>query len=151
MNNQYNLLCSLLELGNDTAQQIAQKVAESLLGQTEPSLKDLHIKMLLTAVTDTMGFNGTVYVPEMGVRPALKKEAAEQLVDAEDEVSKFVADEKLKVMLVQGGAGSGKSLFCHMFAKRLFEEKKLDYIPVFINLPSLKDPVIQVLEETLKN
>ena len=56
-----------------------------------------------------------------------------------------------RAMLIQGGAGSGKSLFCHIFAKKLLEENKQGWIPVFINLPTLKDPITQVIEETLRN
>ena len=56
------------------------------------------------------------------------------------------------MLLIQGGAGSGKSLFCHMFAKKLLEEDNgMGWIPIFINLPSLKDPLTQVIEETLRN
>jgi len=70
--------------------------------------------------------------------------------EVEGEVLKFLEDERLKVLLVQGGGGSGKSLFCHIFSKNLIEENKTEWIPVFINLPSLKDPLTQVISETLK-
>ena len=38
-----------------------------------------------------------------------------------------------------------------MFAKQLLEEGRTEWIPVFINLPSLKDPVTEVIRETLRN
>jgi len=78
-------------------------------------------------------------------------EGRETAFEAENEVSRFVGDEKLKVLLVQGGAGSGKSLFCHIFGKKMLEEKGREWIPVFINLSSLKEPLTQVIQETLKN
>ena len=53
------------------------------------------------------------------------------------------------MLLVQGGGGSGKSLFCHIFSKKMLEEGKTEWIPVFINLPSLKDPITQVIDEHL--
>ena len=57
----------------------------------------------------------------------------------------------MKVLLIQGGGGSGKSLFCHIFSKKLLENSNSEWIPIFINLPSLKDPITQVIWETLKN
>ena len=55
------------------------------------------------------------------------------------------------MLLIQRGGGSGKSLFCHIFAKQLLEEYDTDWIPIFINLPSLKEPLTHVLDETLRN
>ena len=68
----------------------------------------------------------------------------------DNEVLKFLEDEKLKVLLIQGGGGSGKSLFCHIFAKELLEDET-ELIPIFINLPTLKDPLYHVIDETLGN
>ena len=62
-----------------------------------------------------------------------------------------MGNEKLKVLLVQGGGGSGKSLFCHIFSKKMLDEGQKEWIPVFINLPSLKDPLTQVIDEHLKS
>ena len=76
-------------------------------------------------------------MPEMGVHPVEGKQdkTDQQVFEAEKEVCSFIEDEKLKVLLVQGGGGSGKSLFCHVFAKQLLEAEETDWIPVFINLP----------------
>ena len=60
-----------------------------------------------------------------------------------------MGNEKLKVLLVQGGGGSGKSLFCHIFSKKMLDEGQKEWIPVFINLPSLKDPLSKVIQEYL--
>ena len=64
---------------------------------------------------------------------------------------KFVENDKLKVLLIHGGGGSGKSLFCHMFIKMLMDNNISNNIPIFINLPSLKEPITRVIEETLDN
>jgi len=74
-----------------------------------------------------------------------------KVFEAEKKVFAFLDNEKLKVLLIQGGGGSGKSLFCHIVAKKLIGENTTEYIPIFINLPGLKDPITQVIEETLIN
>ena len=74
----------------------------------------------------------------MGVRPADDEHA--QAFEADGEAKRFLENEKLKVLLVQGAGGAGKSLFCHIFAKELLEEET-ELIPIFINLPTLKDPL----------
>ena len=64
----------------------------------------------------------------------------------------FLKSDK-KVLLIQGGGGSGKSLFCHVLINKILlkdeQQKYLNVIPLFINLPSLKDPINSVLVETL--
>ena len=102
---------------------------------------------------DASLYKDTVFVPEMGVHPADgKQEKGEtQTFDADGEVKMFIKDERLKVLLLQGGGGSGKSLFCHIFSKKVLEEGCIEWIPVFINLPGLKEPLTQVIDETLRN
>ena len=96
---------------------------------------------------DASEFLETIFVPKMGVHPIEGKQEKTELevFKVDNEVLKFLEDEKLKVLLIQGGGGSGKSLFCHIFAKQLLEEGKTEWIPVFINLPSLKDPLTHVI------
>jgi len=84
----------------------------------------------------------------MGVRPADDEHA--QAFEADGEAKRFLESERLKVLLVQGAGGSGKSLFCHIFAKELLDEGKTEWTPIHINLPSLKDPITQVIDEHLK-
>ena len=101
---------------------------------------------------DASEFLETIFVPEMGVHPIEGKQEKTELevFKVDNEVLKFLEDEKLKVLLIQGGGGSGKSLFYHIFAKELLEEET-ELIPIFINLPTLKDPLNSVINETLKN
>ena len=103
------------------------------------------------ATDDANLYKQTVFVPEMGVHPVEGKEKTEpQAFEVDEKVKQFLEDEKLKVLLVQGGGGSGKSLFCHIFAKELLEDET-EWIPLFINLPSLKDPINKVVHEYLNN
>ena len=101
---------------------------------------------------DATQYKDTVFVPEMGVHPPEGQQEKMELVpfDVDSEVKLFLGNEKLKVMLVQGGGGSGKSLFCHIFSKKMLDEGQQEWIPIFINLPSLKDPLTQVIDEHLK-
>ena len=107
---------------------------------------------MASASEDASKFQETIFVPEMGVHPIEGKQEKTELevFKVDNEVLKFLEDEKLKVLLIQGGGGSGKSLFCHIFAKELLEEET-ELIPIFINLPTLKDPLNSVINETLKN
>ena len=107
---------------------------------------------MASASEDASKFLETIFVPEMGVHPIEgEQENAElEVFKVDNEVLRFLEDEKLKVLLIQGGGGSGKSLFCHIFAKELIEDET-ELIPIFINLPTLKDPLHSVIDETLKN
>ena len=117
-------------------------------GRPPVELKDVLLKI---AQEDANSFRETVFVPEMGVHPVEgQQQADQQAFEVEQEVHEFIQNEKLKVLLVQGGGGSGKSLFCHIFSMKLLEEK-IEWIPVFINLPILKEPVTQVIDEHLRN
>ena len=63
--------------------------------------------LLATAREDSLLCEDAVFVPEMCIRPG-----QQQAFQAEAEAFRFVEDETLRVLLIQGGAGSGKSLFC---------------------------------------
>ena len=71
---------------------------------------------------------------------ANKKPEELEAFHVEERVLNFLSENE-KVLLIQGGGGSGKSLFCHIFAKNLVDEGKMEWIPVFISLPALKNPV----------
>src|SRR5438874_1957910 len=68
----------------------------------------------------------------------------------EEDIENFLLGDK-KVMLLLGDSGSGKSLF----TQRLVDNKWQSYqpkciIPVWISLPSLKNPIERAIEETLQ-
>ena len=108
--------------------------------------------LLENAREDAAQYIDTVFVPEMGIHPPEGQQEKVELIpfDVDGEVNQFLGNEKLKVLVIQGGGGSGKSLFCHIFSKKMLDEGQKEWIPVFINLPSLKDPLTQVIDEYLK-
>ncbi|MEM1241396.1 MAG: pentapeptide repeat-containing protein [Cyanobacteria bacterium P01_H01_bin.26] len=55
-----------------------------------------------------------------------------------------------KVMFVEGNAGQGKSVFCHMFAAWVCQNLAFSYIPLFIRLRSLR-AIENTLTGTLEN
>jgi WD40 repeat protein len=68
----------------------------------------------------------------------------------EEEITKFLSSNK-KVLLLLGDSGSGKSLYTQGLASKLWQDHKFDSpIPVWISLPSLKNPVNRAVEETFE-
>jgi WD40 repeat protein/TPR repeat protein len=68
----------------------------------------------------------------------------------EEEITKFLSGDK-KVLLLLGDSGSGKSLYTQGLASKLWQDHKPDTpIPVWISLPSLKNPVNRAIEETFE-
>ncbi|CAD8198450.1 unnamed protein product [Paramecium pentaurelia] len=80
----------------------------------------------------------------------------ENFSDKEGEVNEFLLDDKETVLLIHGLAGSGKSTAAKKieeFIWKLYENnqriKNQKLIPIYISLPSLKNPVFQAVEEAL--
>ncbi len=75
----------------------------------------------------------------------------EQEIKLEDEKrAPYLSSHKL--LLLQGNAGSGKSVFCQDLSTHLWQNyREGDPIPLFISLPQCEDPIEQVIEETLEN
>ena len=58
----------------------------------------------------------------MGIHPIEgHKDEAYQSFEVDKEVNNFLNDDKQRVLLIHGGSGSGKSLFCHMLIKALYD------------------------------
>jgi WD40 repeat protein/tetratricopeptide (TPR) repeat protein len=75
---------------------------------------------------------------------------SEHSFDLEEETAKFLSSDK-KVLLILGDSGSGKSLYTQGLASKLWSDHKDDSpIPVWISLPSLKNPVNRAIEETFE-
>ncbi|CAK92961.1 unnamed protein product, partial (macronuclear) [Paramecium tetraurelia] len=79
-----------------------------------------------------------------------------QINDTEGEVNEFLLEEKETVLLIHGVAGSGKSTTAKKIEEFIWKlhdnNKKIRnqvLIPVYISLPSLKNPVFQAVEEAL--
>ncbi|CAK64892.1 unnamed protein product (macronuclear) [Paramecium tetraurelia] len=81
----------------------------------------------------------------------------EQLNDTEGEVNQFLLEQKQTVLLIHGVAGSGKSTTAKKIEEFIWKlqnnNKKISnqiLIPIYISLPSLKNPVFQAVEEALR-
>ena len=62
-----------------------------------------------------------IFIPELGmyVEFGKKDDKAERTVfDVDTEVDVFLKSDK-RVLLIQGGGGSGKSLFCHVLINKM--------------------------------
>ncbi|CAK83935.1 unnamed protein product (macronuclear) [Paramecium tetraurelia] len=85
-----------------------------------------------------------------------KEDKLKQIDDANGEVNEFLLEENETVLLIHGVAGSGKSTTAKKIEEFVWKlhtnNKKIRnqiLIPVYISLPSLKNPVFQAVEETL--
>jgi WD40 repeat protein len=75
---------------------------------------------------------------------------SEHSFDLEEEMTKFLLSDK-KVLLLLGDSGSGKSLYTQGLASKLWQDHKPDFpIPVWISLPSLRNPINRAIEETFE-
>jgi hypothetical protein len=70
--------------------------------------------------------------------------------DLEEEINKFLLPKNnKKIMLLMGDSGAGKSLYTQGLVNKLWQNfSAQSLIPIWITLPSLKDPVNKVIEET---
>jgi hypothetical protein len=69
-------------------------------------------------------------------------------------VEDFLAQEYAdnRVMLIQGGAGAGKTLFGRALERRLWQTLDTTlFIPVFISLPRAADPYSNLVEHALND
>src|SRR6185369_1059825 len=64
----------------------------------------------------------------------------------------FLEDRDKKVLLLIGNAGAGKSTFTRQFTYILWQKYRAEgnIIPLFISLPTMKDPVRNLIPEYLK-
>ncbi len=66
-------------------------------------------------------------------------------------IQDFLNDEEVKVILLMGDSGAGKTSFNRILEKQLWEKKKEhDAIPLFISLASIKNPVHDLIPTALK-
>ncbi|CAD8083708.1 unnamed protein product [Paramecium primaurelia] len=102
----------------------------------------------------------SLYVPLKTQRKGKNKTSnlmnLEQFNDKQGEVNEFLFDEKEIVLLIHGVAGSGKSTTAKKIEEFIWKLHNQNIkignkllIPIYISLPSLKNPVYQVLEEAL--
>ena len=69
--------------------------------------------------------------------------------DVNEKVDQFLADDSKKVLMIQGGAGSGKSAYCNVLLRRVLDSCGKDKVAMLLNLPSMKDPFYNLMDEAL--
>ncbi|KAF9203908.1 hypothetical protein BGZ49_005902 [Haplosporangium sp. Z 27] len=81
-----------------------------------------------------------VYVPPQAKAGVLSADS--NFFPLMDKVEKFIKDEDLKVFLLLGDSGAGKSTFNRELERKLWDDHKDNYdpIPLFINLPAFDRP-----------
>jgi WD40 repeat protein len=107
----------------------------------QETLTQLHTKQL-----QDLPAPDPMYIPARGKYDINKEES----FDLDENINSFFAGER-EVLLLTGDAGGGKSLYLQHLIRSLLEKSstaETDPIPVFISLPSLDDPVHNLLEET---
>ncbi|CAD8105018.1 unnamed protein product [Paramecium primaurelia] len=107
----------------------------------------------------------SIYVPLQTMEIFQRGEKNEQksilmnlknLYDKKGQVNEFLLDDKETVLLIHGVAGSGKSTAAKKIEEFIWELHNINekisnkiLIPIYISLPSLKNPVFQAVEEAL--
>ncbi|CAL6085440.1 WD40_repeat protein [Hexamita inflata] len=89
----------------------------------------------------------SLYVPEKGVRERKDVDDVSAGLDVDNEVLDFFESDTKRVMLIQGGAGTGKTIYCQYLLSTLVASRQL--IPIYITLPQLQNWQNQMIEETL--
>ena len=91
-----------------------------------------------------------LYIPVRCVQGQVKA-FSQPRRDLEDETLKFLASEK-RVMLLSGGAGEGKSTFNRYLERKLWVDFEVGKsVPIFASLPSLQNPMTNLLQEYFQN
>eukprot|EP00026_Physarum_polycephalum_P000220 Phypoly_transcript_00220.p1 GENE.Phypoly_transcript_00220~~Phypoly_transcript_00220.p1 ORF type:complete len:1904 (+),score=301.75 Phypoly_transcript_00220:90-5801(+) len=146
---------------NDRLNQLLNKIPDTLLEQLEgikdAQLKAFHSQVPLiqsnilaksTIVTQSLD----LYIPLKG---GMKPDTPPQnYFDVAIRVEDFLAQEYAdnRVMLIQGGAGAGKTLFGRYLERRLWQSlQTTHFIPVFISLPRASDPYSNLVEHALND
>ncbi len=112
------------------------------------------IQFIKKQVLENKSLTQDLYVPIQATYHGMPTETPfdlQQEVKNEDEKTVSVSSTP-KVLLLQGNAGSGKSVFCQDLITHLWKSyREDDPIPLFIALPQCEDPLEHAIEETLSN
>ena len=91
-----------------------------------------------------------MYISEKGVEDKDDVGKKDKVFDIDSRVNNFLQNPDKKVLLIQGDSGTGKTLYSQYLITQALKNKNA-VIPIYINLPSLKDPVLKLMAETLHN
>ena len=136
----------MLEKMGVTLQNIEQKQDAILNKLTDKTSEQICKDILKLQKDEAAAWSDLLlHVPERCVNNL--RQSPDSALDADAKIGKFVDDVDKKVMLVQGKAGTGKTLFVkHITAKYLNSQ----WLPIFVSLPLLSNPTKQLMQETLK-
>ncbi|CAL5990305.1 Pentapeptide_repeats-containing protein [Hexamita inflata] len=90
----------------------------------------------------------SMYIPEKGVIDVKNIGDISLVIDVDEQIHNFLKDDNKKSMLIQGGAGTGKTIYCQYLITNLLKSREI--IPIFITLPQLQNWEKQMVEETLQ-
>jgi hypothetical protein len=141
----YGHLCTLGELSIDA-------LISNLKGQSEREIKaDIAMVQGLDLYVSTKSTN-------LNLEEENQKLEEKDVVELEENVDKFLNSTAEQILLLQGRAGSGKSIFGRLLEMKLWEkylnqkERGIEggIIPLFVSLPQIITPTEELIEKALK-
>ncbi|CAL6092883.1 Pentapeptide_repeats-containing protein [Hexamita inflata] len=90
-----------------------------------------------------------MYIPQKGVQKYSDIQNQQKYIDVDKQVNSFIENEEATVMLIQGAAGTGKTMLCHWLIQNLLKTEK--YIPIYISLSQTENYLTNLVEESLQN
>ncbi|CAL5984381.1 WD40_repeat protein [Hexamita inflata] len=148
--------CGALDRLQSNVDQQAGKLAEiqNRLNAVEKAACGRSVKELTQALYDFYAKESQewkarlgMYIPEKGVADLKFVKDISVATDVDVELHKFFDDGEKKVALIQGGAGTGKTIYCQYLITQLLQTQQIP--PLYINLPQLQNWQTQMVEETL--
>ncbi|KAF9899544.1 hypothetical protein EC991_008628 [Linnemannia zychae] len=126
---------------------LSQAVSPSLNSQPQ-ELSDIERAIHTLKIQQLEYYNQPVYIAPMAKSNLRASE--HELFPLVDKVKEYLAGDSL-VMLILGDSGAGKSTFNRYLENELWKTYKIGgCIPLFINLPNLKNPEKKLVEKQLK-
>ncbi|CAL6006892.1 Pentapeptide_repeats-containing protein [Hexamita inflata] len=148
--------CGALDRLQSNVDQQAGKLAEiqSRLDAVEKAACGRSVKELTQALYDFYTKESQewkarlgMYIPEKGVADLKFVKDISMATDVDTELHRFFDDGEKKVALIQGGAGTGKTIYCQYLITQLLQTQQIPTL--YINLPQLQNWQTQMVEETL--
>ncbi|CAL5993880.1 Pentapeptide_repeats-containing protein [Hexamita inflata] len=122
------------------------KVEKAISGRTAQELVD-YIYDYYTKESEMWKARLSMYIPEKAVISINDIANIQSAIDVDQNFLNFIDDNNKKVLLIQGEAGTGKTIYCQYVITQLLESKLI--VPIFISLPYLQNWEKQMVEETL--
>ncbi|CAL6082371.1 Pentapeptide_repeats-containing protein [Hexamita inflata] len=146
--NIFSNLQSITEKQQDLLTQIQQRVNKIETLTAGRSVKEL-TQIIYDYYINENQRDFNLYIPEKGVFDIKNINNKDFIKDVDSEIQSFIKDEQQKSMLIQGGAGTGKTLYCQHLVQQIIKLRQI--IPIYINLPLMQNWEKFMLEETLQS